>query len=110
MFFLPLPLQNTLDRLDEVGFQCDKSYENVPGLPDPELYIIVDSSPTKDKVVWQTLVDTDHVKKAVNKLRDINWLYNDVHKTSVDEAAKNALDIVSDADSPIYWKRLQKKM
>ena len=76
VFFLPLPLQNTLDRLDEVGFQCEESCENVTGLPDPELYIIVDSRPTKDKVVWQTLVDIDHVKIAVDKLRDINWLYS----------------------------------
>ena len=101
IFFLPLPLQNTLDRLDEVGFQCDKS---IVGLPDPELYIIVDSRPTKNKVVWQGLVDIDHVKGAVDKLRDINWLYNDVHQASVDEVAKKAIEIVNVADSPMLEK------
>ena len=102
MFFLPLPLQNTLDCLDEVGF--GKSCENVTGLPDPELYIIVDSRPTKDKVIWQTLVDIDRVKRAVDKLRDINWLYNDVDQTSVDEASRKAIEVVSVADSPILEK------
>ena len=104
MFFLPLPLQNTLDRLDEVGFGTGRSYENVAGLPDPELYIIVDSRPTKDKVVWQSLVDIDRVKAAVDKLRDINWLYSDVDEASVDEAGKKAIEVVSVADSPILEK------
>ena len=30
-------------------------------LPDPELYILVDGQPTKDKVVWQTLVDVEDI-------------------------------------------------
>ena len=104
MFFLPLPLQNTLDRLDEVGFQSATSCENKNGLPDPELYIIVDSRPTKNGVVWQSLVDTDCVKRAVDKLRDINWLYSDVDQVSVDESAKKTIEVVSVADSPILEK------
>ena len=104
MFFLPLPLQNTLDRLDEVGFQSATSCENKNGLPDPELYIIVDSRPTKNGVVWQSLVDTDCVKRAVDKLRDINWLYSDVDQVSVDESAKKTIEVVSIADSPILEK------
>ena len=52
MFFLPLPLQNTLDRLDEAGFKAEYcSDDSLSHLPDPELYIIVDNRPTKDKVV-----------------------------------------------------------
>ena len=70
MFFLPLPLQNTLDRLDEAGFKAEYcSDDSLSHLPDPELYIIVDSRPTKDKVVWQSLVDIDSVRKAVEKLK-----------------------------------------
>ena len=34
-------------------------------LPDPELYILLDGRPTKDKVVWQALVDVNDIKKAV---------------------------------------------
>ena len=74
MFFLPLPLQNTLDRLDEAGFKAEYcSDDSLSHLPDPELYIIVDSRPTKDKVVWQDLVDIDSVRKAVEKVKDTNW-------------------------------------
>ena len=75
MFFLPLPLQNTLDRLDEAGFKAEfGSNDPLSIMPDPELYIIVDSRPTKDKVVWQGLVDIDNVRRAVDKLKDTNWL------------------------------------
>ena len=56
-------------------------------LPDPELYTIVDGRPTKDKVVWQSLVDID-IRRAVEKLKDTNWLYRNVDECSVDEAAK----------------------
>ena len=79
MFFLPLHLQNTLDGLDEVGFKAEYcSDDPLSHLPDHELYIIVDSCPTKDKVVWQGLVDINSVRKAVEKLKDTNWLYRNV--------------------------------
>ena len=47
-------------------------------LASPELYIIVNGRPTKNKVVWHTLVDVNHIKEAVRKLREINWLYKDI--------------------------------
>ena len=43
MFFLPLPLNKTLETLDQV--------EQSDDLPNPELYIIVNGKPTKSKVV-----------------------------------------------------------
>ena len=49
MFFLPLPLQNTVDKLDALGML--KESEGVDVLPDPELYILLDGRPTKDKVI-----------------------------------------------------------
>ena len=64
MFFLPLPLNKTLETLDQV--MHDDS------LPDPELYIIVNGRPTKSKVVWCSLVDVNKVKAAIAKLRCIN--------------------------------------
>ena len=40
------------DRLDEAGFKANFSTDDVTStLADPELYIIVDSHPTKDKIV-----------------------------------------------------------
>ena len=70
-------------------------------LPDPELYIIVDSRPTKDKVVWQGIVDVDNVRHAMDKLRDTNWLYRTLDESSVDEAAKKTIEVVSSASDPI---------
>ena len=94
MFFLPLPLQSTLDRLDEAGFRVHFSPDDIMStLPDPELYIIVDGQPTKDKVVWQGLVDVDNVKRAAELLSDTNWLYKNVNEESVDEAAKKQLKL-----------------
>ena len=105
MFFLPLPLQNTLDRLDEAGFKAKFSTDDVTStLVDPELYIIVDGSPSKDKIVWQGLVDIDNVRHAVEKLKDTNWLYKNVDEGSVDESAKKAVEVVDSACNPILEK------
>ena len=65
MLFLPLPLDKTLQTLEDVG-------ENTT-LASPELYIIVNGRPTKNKEMWRTLVDVNHIKAAVSKLREINW-------------------------------------
>jgi len=73
-------------------------------LPDPELYIIVDSWPNKDKVIWQGLVDIDNVRRAVEKLKDTNWLYSNVDEASIDEAAKKAVEVVSSASNPMIEK------
>ena len=82
MFFLPLPLDKTLETLDAV---CDDSAT----LASPELYIIVNGRPTKSKVVWRTLIDVNHVKEAVRKLKEINWLYKYVKEDCVDEAVRS---------------------
>ena len=50
MFFLPLPLSKTLATLDEVG----QSGRAKSALPNPELYIIVNGKPTKQK--WSGVV------------------------------------------------------
>ena len=100
--FLPLPLQNTLDRLDEAGFRAHFSTDDIMStLPDPELYIIVDGRPTKDKVVWQSIVDVDNVRHAVEKFKETNWLYRTVNEDSVDEATKKTIEVVSLASNPI---------
>ena len=71
IFFLPLPLQNTLERLDEAGFKAEysSSEHSLSFLLDPELYIIVDSRPTKHKIMWQSLIEIDNVRRAVEKLK-----------------------------------------
>ena len=61
MFFLPLPLNKTLETLSEI-------HDKVT-LPDPELFIILNGVPTKDKVSWQTLIDINALKLAIHKLK-----------------------------------------
>ena len=45
------------------------------GLPDPELYIVVSGNPSKQKILWQSMVNVAHVTAAIKNLKQINWLY-----------------------------------
>ena len=60
MFFLPLPFNKTLETLGQVKHLSS-------ALPEPELYIILNGKPTKQKVVWRSLVNVDLVKIAAQK-------------------------------------------
>ena len=100
MFFLPLPLNKTLATLDEV----EQSTSAKSALPNPELYIIVNGKPTKLKVVWHSLVDVNHVKAAIQKLKDTNWLYCKVTDESVDEAAKQVIEVSNNTTSTMLEK------
>jgi len=60
---------------------------------------MIDSRPTKDKIVWQSLVDVPHVKLAAQKLQETNWLYGSINLTCVDEAAKKTVDVAKIMDS-----------
>ena len=66
MFFLPLPLNKTLETLNEVRDSSKVA------LPNPELYVIVNGKPTKGNVVWRNLVNVNQIKTAVQKLTEIN--------------------------------------
>ena len=93
MFFLPLPLEKTLKTIDEV--HNNESYEGSVGLPDPEFYIIVNGKASKNKILWQSVVNVEHVKAAVEKLREINWLYADVEDSSIDDTSRRVIDTTS---------------
>ena len=92
MFFLPLPLGKTLETLDQVNHP-------VTSLASPELYIIVNGKPTTNKMVWRSLVNVKDIKGAVEKLRQINWLYKDVDDSSLDTTLKEVVEVVSNASS-----------
>ena len=96
MFFLPLPLHKTMATLENVN-ECDEERE--VSLASPELYIIVNCKPTKNKVVWRSLVYVDKIKVALNKLKEINWLYKAVDDSSIDETSKEVIEVVSKASS-----------
>ena len=82
----------------------DLMSEDLQMLPDPELYVLLDGRPTKDKVVWQTLVDVNDIKRAVKKLKETNWLYKNIDENSVDDAAKKAIEVVSSTSSTLIKK------
>ncbi len=46
MFFLPSPLQNTIETFDDLGMPNDLMFEHLQMLPDPELYVLLDGRPT----------------------------------------------------------------
>ena len=76
-------------------------------MPDPKLYIIIDGRPTKDKIVWQSLLDVNSIKNAVKKLKDTNWLYQNIDGHSVDAAAKKAVEAVSGTTSGLIEKAIE---
>ena len=96
MFFLPLPLNKTLETLDQVGHSGD-------ALPDPELYI-VNGKPTKSKVAWRSLVNVNQVKPAINVLRMCNWLYKDITDETIDEATRRIIEVSNSATSGMLEK------
>ena len=102
VFFLPLPLEKTLKTIDEV--HNNKSGEGLAGLPDPELYIIINGKPSRNKILWQSVVNVEHVKAAVEKLREINWLYADVEDSSIDDASRRVIECVSDTTDQMLVK------
>ena len=59
---------------------------------------------TKAGVVWRSLVNIDDVKAAVSKLREINWLYQNVDESSIDDAVKKVIEVVHSANSKVLEK------
>ena len=100
MFFLPLPLNKTLETIQEI------QSSNCPHitLPNPELYIIVNGRPTKSKVVWRSLVNINHVKAAIKTLKSCNWLYKHVHKESIDKSTKQIIECSNNATRKMLEK------
>ena len=97
MFFLPLPLNKTLETLDDV-----KKHPSV--LPDPELYIIVNGRPTKANIVWRSLVNVNYVKTAISTLRSCNWLYRGIPEECIDETTKHIIEVSNNATTKMLEK------
>ena len=99
MFVLPLPLTKTIETLTE----------GVSELPKPELYVIVDGIPTKKKVVWRSFIDINKVKAALNKLREINWLYSKVKPDSVEKSTEDLVIEVANSARSEMVKKIKNK-
>ena len=109
MFFLPLPLKKMLETLGDVN---PRNYsllqrgdiDPLMPLPDPELYIMVNGIPSEKKVTWRSIVDVSTVKAAIQKLREIYWLYKDFDDTSIDNVAKQVIESADSATSTMLVK------
>ena len=66
------------------------------GLPDPELYMLVSGKPSKQKILWQSMVNIAHVRAAVRKLKQINWLCANIDDGIVDDASRRIVESISD--------------
>ena len=101
MFFLPMPLEKTLETIEEVANEA---------LPDPELYIIVNGQPTKNKVVWQSIVNVEQLKVAIQKLKEINFLYVNVDENTLDDVSRHVIESISDTNSELLVKASEKDL
>ena len=101
MFFFPLPLDKTMDTVEEIE---DMAKGKLALLPNPELYIIVNSKSKNKKTIWQSPVSLDKLKAAVRKLKATNWLYVNVDESSLDEASRYVVETVSQATSTMLEK------
>ena len=101
MFFLPLPLDKTLATLEEMQNSVSGTKT---GLPDPELFIIVNSKSKTRNTVWQSLINVNTLRGALRKLKEINWVYADIDETSLDDASKRIIESVSDTSSTMLLK------
>ena len=102
MFFLPLPMDKTLETLDEVtgDDQCP--------LHSPELQIMVNKKPSKEKVVWRTIVNVDAVKQALQKLKQLNRLHKKVDEQSVDDIGKHMIETLDTTTDTMQVKAAKK--
>ena len=98
MFVLPLPLEKTLSDIKNLSFN------SMSPLPDPEVYIIVNGRPTKNNVVWQSLVNVDNVKQAVLKMKETNIFYKNISDSAVDDATKKTIEAVSNVNTTLLEK------
>ena len=92
MFFLPLPLHKSMSTLENAEDFRPKI------MPDPELFVILNGQPTKNKTIWRSLVDINRVKAAFEKLKQINWLYANVEDNeSLDDVSKKVIEVANSA-------------
>ena len=87
IFFPPLPHSKTMEMLENA----------LRTLADPEVYIIVNGQPIKNRVVRCSLVDVNAIKAVVQKIGEINWLYRVVEAEEVDSTVKKVVEVFSKA-------------
>ena len=56
--------------------------------------------PTKNNVVWCSLVNVNHVKTAIT----CNWLYRNVYEKYIDESSKQIIEVSNNATTQMLKK------
>lgn len=79
IFHLPLPIQETLERI------CK---EEEPINPNQELFLLIRSLQNKQKIVWEDLVDFSKVWRALKWLKSNNELYKNIILPQEDDCAQ----------------------
>ena len=79
-------------------------------LPSSELYIMVHGEPSKEKVIWRTIVNVDAVKAAVRNLKQINWLYRKADEQSVDDVTKQVIETIDTTISTMLVKTTKEEV
>ena len=59
---------------------------------DRYLLVLVNGQPTKQKVIWQDIVDVEKVKKALCYLKEHNELYADINIDALSESIEDSLE------------------
>ena len=73
-------------------------------LPSPELYVIVNGKPTKQKVVWRSTVNVNALRASLRKLKEINWLYKQVPSDCTDDVARQVVETADSTTSTMIVK------
>lgn len=90
-FHLPLPLEETLEKLPNPEEIINSN---------SELFVLLRSVPTKRKVIWETLIDVKKVYNALKILKEINPLYKDINlpnsSNDITNTVKNSVFVTND--------------
>ena len=65
---------------------------------------MINGKPTKQKVVWWSIVNVDALRAALCKLKLINWLYSQVPRSCIDTVAKQVVETVDSTCSTMLVK------
>ena len=97
IFYLPLPTKKTMETLDQVN-SPDGS------MPDPELYIIVNSTPTKNKVVYRNKIDVVKCRTGYQWLTKNNRFYHLLDDDALDVSTKKVIEVVDNTSCTVLEK------
>ena len=64
----------------------------------------INGKPTKNKVIWRSIVNVNNAKAAMKKLSKINVFYKSIQDKSVDDVAKQVIEVTNNTTSKMLDK------